>query len=227
MKGAELPRPALAQDGVGSSGNGNRTFTLLPGKTPLGEPIVKKKQPEAQEATPTLGEEINAYLEERARLREQGLLPRPEDKPPIVTPADVISDDLHVLLFNLGNPETDEQWAKYNSIDSISFVFDTLAFGLISQPMQEYIAVMFELTQGFNRNRPDILEKHGRVKGEDTVILAEQLQKVGLPFHARPQGITIPFASTVAKMREIAGGEPLWEIPSPNLTHIENHRRNR
>lgn len=212
---------------------GNNPFTLLPGATPLGEPIVRARRlsgerRHTESIQPSLRQEINAYLDERARLRAAGQLPRPEDKPPIITPADAMTIDLSYLLFSLRKPQTDEQREKYNSIDRIAWAFDALAFGLMSQRMQEDVTIGYEFTQGFNRNRPNALEKKGRLNGEETAMLAEQLQKVGLPFQAQPQGITIPFGPTVKKMREIAGREPLWKIPPPNLTHINNRpRRNR
>ncbi len=211
----------LSPDGVGGSGGKgkhDRPFQLLPGNTPLGEQIQRGRpgaRRRTEHAKPTLGQEINAYLEERARLRTEGLLTQPEDEPPIVTQADAISVDLHDLLFSLRNPQTDEQRAKYNSIDRISWGVDALAFGLLSQPMQDHVTNGYEFAQGFLRNHPQILEDTGRLNGEEGAILAKQLHKLGLPFKPRPEGIIIPFAPTVKKMREIAGGEPLWEIPAP------------
>lgn len=218
------PRPFgqvnLSPDGVGGSsgkGKNDTPFQLLPGKIPLGEQI-ERRRPGArrrpEQAKPTIGEEINAYLDERARLRAEGQLPTIEGKPPIITSADAISVDLHALLFSL-QTQTVEQRAKYDSVARISWGVDALAFGKMSHPMQEDVTVRYEFTQGFNRNHTWVLEDKGRLNGEETAILAEQLAKVGLPFTPRPEGITIPFAPTVATMREIAGGEPLWKIPAP------------
>jgi len=64
------------------------------------------------------------------------------------------------------------------------------------------------------------------LNGEETAILDEQLQKVGLSFTLPPDGITIPFAPTVQKMREIVGGEPLFlSLPPTNVTSINDHPR--
>lgn len=225
--------PNFSSDrGGGSSGTppGDKPFQLLPGKTPLGEPIGKRQlgaERQTEQTQPGLREEINAYLEKRAQLRAEGLWLPPEDEPPIITPADAISFDLHELLFSLRKPQTDEQQAKYDNLNKVTWAFDALSIERMSQPMQQHVTNGCEFGQGFLRNHPWVLEEKGRLNGGQTIILAEQLHKVGVPFEPRPQGITIPFALTVAKMREIAGGEPLWEIPPPNLTHIQNHRRNR
>jgi hypothetical protein len=221
-----IGRPNLARDGVGG-GSGNppgdkKPFTLLPGVTPIGEPIVRARkrlgeQRLTEPAKPTLREEINTYLEERARLRAAGQFTQPEDEPPVITSADAISFDLHDLRFNLGSSAsyTPEQWAKWENLSRIIWGFDALVFGLMSQARQNHVTIGYEFGQGFMRNNPEILEESGRLNGEQASILAEQLAKVGLPFKPRPEGITIPFAATVKKMREIAGGEPLWEIPAP------------
>ncbi len=228
MGGAEFRprpfgRPNFSPDGVGrgsGNGQGDKPFTLLPGATPLGEEIVKRRRRtgarrQTEQAKPTLGEEINAYLEERARLRAEGQLTNSFDGKPIITPADAMSIDLLVYTNELEIGNHPENRPKWRSVDRIGWGFNALAFGRMNHEVQAYVTVGCEFEQGWFRNHPEMLEDTGRLNGEETAILAELLHKVGLPFEPRPQGITIPFAPTVKKMREIVGGEPLWEIPAP------------
>jgi hypothetical protein len=237
VENGSRPRPFgltnFAPDGDGaggSSGNGktDRPFTLLAGNIPLGKPIERKRRSGAgghtEHTQSTLGEEINAYLEERARLRAEGALSNIVDGTTIITPADTVSLDLFAYDLEVGTNPTDLEKAR--SVSRIRWGFDALAFGLLSHGAQKSAVVGYELTQGFLRNHPQIFEDKKRLNGEEAAILAGLTQKVGLPFQARLQGITIPFAPTVAKMREIVGGKPLWEIPAPGEVpdHIDRYR---
>ena len=232
MRGAEFrPRPIrlpnFARDEVGG-GSGKGRFTLLPGNTPLGEPIVRRQ---SEQAKPTLGQEINTYLAERARLRADGQLSNIVDGQPIITPADAISVDLLEYKLEMNIDNHPENIPKYWSVDRILWGFDALAFGRMSQAIQERVTLAYELTRdsGLSKSRPQMIKQMERLNSEEAAILAEQLQKVGLPFHMPPDGITIPFAPTVQKMREIVGGEPLFlSLPPSNVRYIEHHpRRNR
>jgi len=227
-------QPYLSQDGVGGgSGNppGDRRFTLLPGNKPLGEPIDRRRrlgarrQPEQPKSA--LGDEINSFLAEQARLRTEGKLTQPEDEPPIITPADASSLDL--LEYRLKLDDHPEEVAKIRSVNRILWGFNVSAFGFLSQGVREYVTNGYELEQGISRNRPQVFEDMEKLNSEEQAILAEQLRKVGIPFKPLTGEITIPFALIVKKMREIVGGEPLFpHIPPPNVTHIKDHpRRNR
>ena len=229
MKGAEFrPRPIglpnLARDGVGG-GSGKGHLRLLPGATPLGEPIVRRQ---SELAKPTLREEINTYLAERARLRAEGQLPTPEGERPIITPADAIRIDLLEFNLELDISNHPDNIPKYWSVDIIVWGFDALAFGRMSQAIQERVTLAYELTRdsGLSKSRPQMIEQMERLNGEEAAILAEQLHKVGLPFTMPPDGITIPFAPTVQKMREMVGGEPLFlSLPPSNVRYIKHRPR--
>ncbi len=235
MRGAEFrPRPIglpnLSPDGGGGS-SGKRHLRLLPGATPLGEPIARSRpgeQRQTEPAKPTLREEINAYLEKRARLRAEGQLPAPEDEPPIITPADVISIDLLEYKLEIDIDNHPENKPKYRSVGRVRWGFNTFAFGKLSHAIQERVTLAYEFTKdsGLSKSRPQMIEQMERLNGEETAIVAELLHIVGLPFELPQEGITIPFAPTVAKMREMVGGEPLFtSLPPANITSISNHPR--
>jgi len=187
--------------------------------------LVRPAAPEPALQSP-LGRELNDYLNERARLRAAGELQPDIDDPPISTPADAISLDLSE--YKLEIDRRDEDNAKYWSVDRIMFAFNYFAFGKLSQAVQRNVTAYYELRRDDGLTTAKRNEESGRLNGEESAIVTQLLHRAGLPFTLPHEGITIPFAVTVTKMREIAGGEPLFPNPTPpNVTYIASHRRNR